>query len=83
MPNISGTFGLSLNGASSSLLKPEISPKNVPKTTVERHEELADESQAGTSKQDEPKPSIGLYEELLASSTGKLFEPCPSLTVLF
>lgn len=74
MPNISGTFGVSLNGASSSLLKPAtISSKSGPKPSVEqRHDELPDESQASTSKQqgEEPKTSIGLYEELLASSTG-------------
>jgi hypothetical protein len=73
MPNISETFGISLNGASSSLLKPVVPTKILPRTVEQRHDELSDESQAGTSKQQEEeiKPSIGLYEELLASSTGR------------
>ncbi|KAI6176182.1 Deubiquitinating enzyme A [Aphelenchoides bicaudatus] len=73
MPNISGSFGVSLNGSSSSLLKPAVSPKSTSKAGASGRipDELPDESQAGTSRQqDEAQPSIGLYEELLASSTG-------------
>lgn len=69
MPNISDSFGSSLNGGSTSLLKPVPSFKN----TEPSKDEVVDESKAGTSKQTEEETnlsSIGLYEELLASSTG-------------
>lgn len=71
MPNLETPLGN--NDASSSFLKPQGPEKEVPKPICD---EIADESKAGTSKQPDegPKPSIGLYEELLASSTGmKLF----------
>lgn len=65
MPNIGESFGNSLNGASTSLL---IVPKSPENSKLEVNKPEDDESQAGTSKQDEPKPSMSLYEELLASS---------------
>lgn len=75
MPNIGESFGSSFTGASSSLLKPtanvlQKSPELVANIksieTVNDNEEV----KAGTSKQaEESKAPIGLYEELLASST--------------
>jgi hypothetical protein len=62
MPNIGESFGASLN--STLLMKPLTDEK---KAQIDQNEE----SKAGTSKQqEESKPTIGLYEELLASSTG-------------
>jgi hypothetical protein len=72
MPNI----GISFEGASSS--SSCITDQQQPSTSAIPSSHLLDSSdRAGTSKDTEPPPRLDLYEELLASTAGKIFVDSP------
>jgi hypothetical protein len=87
MPNIGESFGISFNETSDqpenasmsnnpAPQKGNVSPSQPSTSTNFVNQPADDGDKAGTSKEsqeDATRPSIGLYEELLATTTGRCF----------